>query len=67
MQNFKSNLRLNPNNILKLKKIERNAKFRLTCSEEQPRRRFKEYLTIIPRAGMGSESIAHEAEGRMGY
>ena len=25
------------------------------------------YLTIIPRAQMGSESIAHEAEGRMGY
>ena len=25
------------------------------------------YLTIIPRAKMGSESIAHEAEGRMGY
>ena len=25
------------------------------------------YLTIVPRAGMGSESIAHEAEGRMGY
>ena len=25
-----------------------------------------EYLTIIPRARMGSESIAHEAEGRMG-
>ena len=25
-----------------------------------------EYLTI-PRARMGSESIAHEAEGRMGY
>ena len=25
------------------------------------------YLTIIPRAGMGSESIAHEAKGRMGY
>ena len=24
------------------------------------------YLTIIPRARMGSESIAHEAEGRMG-
>ena len=23
--------------------------------------------TIIPRALMGSESIAHEAEGRMGY
>ena len=26
-----------------------------------------EYLTIIPRALMGSESIAHEAVGRMGY
>ena len=25
------------------------------------------YLAIIPRARMGSESIAHEAEGRMGY
>ena len=25
------------------------------------------YLTIIPRARMGSELIAHEAEGRMGY
>ena len=24
-------------------------------------------LTIIPLAQMGSESIAHEAEGRMGY
>ena len=28
---------------------------------------FRVYLTIIPRAQMGSESIAHEAEGRMGY
>ena len=28
---------------------------------------WKKYLTIIPRARMGSESIAHEAEGRMGY
>ena len=27
----------------------------------------KSYLTIIPRARMGSESIAHEAEGWMGY
>ena len=26
-----------------------------------------EYLTIIPRAQMDYESIAHEAEGRMGY
>ena len=25
------------------------------------------YLPIIPRARMGYESIAHEAEGRMGY
>ena len=25
------------------------------------------YLTIIPWAQMGAESIAHEAEGRMGY
>ena len=25
------------------------------------------YLTIIPLALMDSESIAHEAEGRMGY
>ena len=24
------------------------------------------YLTIIPRARVGSESIAHEAKGRMG-
>ena len=26
-----------------------------------------DYLTIISRAQMGCESIAHEAEGRMGY
>ena len=25
------------------------------------------YLTIIPRGRKGSESMAHEAEGRMGY
>ena len=25
------------------------------------------YLSIIRRARMGSESIAHEAEGQMGY
>ena len=25
------------------------------------------YLTIIPQAQMGSESIAHKAENRMGY
>ena len=28
---------------------------------------YDKYLTIIPRARMGNESIAHEAEGRMGY
>ena len=28
---------------------------------------FVGYLTIIPRARMGSKSIGHEAEGRMGY
>ena len=26
-----------------------------------------DYLTTIPRARMGSQSIAHEAEGRIGY
>ena len=26
-----------------------------------------EYLTIIPQAWMGSDSIAHEAESRLGY
>ena len=26
-----------------------------------------EYLMIIPQARMGSESIVHEAEGRMDY
>ena len=26
-----------------------------------------EYFTIIPQARMCSQSIAHEAEGRMGY
>ena len=25
------------------------------------------YVKIIPRARMGSESVAHEAEGRTGY
>ena len=25
------------------------------------------FLTIIPRARLGSESVDHEAEGRMGY
>ena len=28
---------------------------------------FAFFLTIIPRVRMGYESIAHEAEGRMGY
>ena len=40
-----------------------------TCQPNAFRERHEaaEYLTIIPRARMGSESIAHEAEGRMGY
>ena len=29
--------------------------------------KIREYLTIIPRARMGYESIAHEAEGRIGF
>ena len=29
--------------------------------------KIREYLTIIPRAQMDYKSIAHEAEGRMGY
>ena len=34
-----------------------------------PTKLFKDpyFLTIIPRARMGSEPIAHDAEGRMGY
>ena len=34
-----------------------------------PTKLFKDphFFTIIPRARMGSESIAHDAEGRMGY
>ena len=32
----------------------------ISCSNQM-------YLTITPRSRMGSESIAHEAEGRMGY
>ena len=32
----------------------------ISCSNQM-------YLTIITRSRMGSESIAHEAEGRMGY
>ena len=31
------------------------------------KKRIKEHLTIIPRARMGCESMAHEAEGLMGY
>ena len=34
-----------------------------------PTKLFKDpyFLTIIPRARMGSEPIAHDAEGRIGY
>ena len=33
----------------------------------QREKKNNKYLAIIPRARIGSESIAHEAEGRMGY
>ena len=41
----------------------------LVATEKTLLFRFKNMLslTIIPRALMGSESIAHEAEGRMRY
>ena len=38
----------------------------LTPFTDKPLLRLR-LLTIIPRARMGSESIAHEAESRMGY
>ena len=52
--------------------VKRNAKSKLDMwkgyhlSIEGIRKQWV-YLTINPRAQMGSESIAHEAEGRMGY
>ena len=36
-------------------------------SPEIPRPGTEQLLTIIPRARMGSQSIAHEAEGQIGY
>ena len=41
----------------------------LLISALYPTKLFKDpyFLTIIPRARMGSEPIAHDAEGRMGY
>ena len=36
-------------------------------SLERSDRLKKKFLTIIPRARMGYESIDHKAEGRMGY
>ena len=41
--------------------------FALEWSSREVSAPLGEYLTIIPRARMGSESIAYEAEGRMGY
>ena len=37
------------------------------CVDRTGEIRLPGFLTIIPRARMGYESIAHEAEGRMGY
>ena len=39
----------------------------VNIGEWSPRLRHGDYLTIIPRARMDSESIALEAEGQMGY
>ena len=47
---------------------ERNRKDKVTRFRSVTyARQLQGYLTIIPRARMGSESIVHEAEGRMGY
>ena len=50
--------------ILQKRKISQG---RACESESLKRSKTKKYLTSIPRARMGYESIAHEAEGRMGY
>ena len=39
----------------------------LKLKADSKRKELERLLTIIPRARMGSESIAHEAEGRMSY
>ena len=38
----------------------------MTCALVVVLLKARRYLTIIPQARMGYESIAHEAEGRMG-
>ena len=43
------------------------SKFVMDSHEQSNIELFSVYLTIIPRARMGYESIVHEAEGRMGY
>ena len=39
----------------------------MRCDERNKTKKSTDYLTIISRARMGSESIAHETEGQMGY
>ena len=47
---------------------EQNRKDKVTrFSSVTYARQLQNYLTIIPRARMGSESVVHEAEGRMCY
>ena len=48
-------------------RTERISALGLIFPQYGPRAWLIRYLTIIPRARMGPESIAHEAEGRMGY
>ena len=63
---------VNGDKVLKLKFGLRGS-FKFGCqlvsiaTAKANERSVKRYLTIIPRARMGSESIAREAEGRMGY
>ena len=47
--------------------IARAAQFPTVQSMDDMIEIVRKYLTIISQAGMGSESIAHEAEDRMGY
>ena len=43
------------------------APFRGFIQDRHSQKQSGQYLTIIPGVRMGYESIAHEAEGRMGY
>ena len=53
--------------VVRLSGATSSLSFNVSPSQLVSWRSFQQYLTIIPRAQMGPESIAHEAEGRMGY